>query len=163
MKPEQLTQDDVAQRLHALAGEALPVEADGCCPFCLTGRFAPSQTRPDQRVLCRVRLCRACGVVLRWGDVPDFQTRQTPRVLNALGGQMDKEHLGTSVLYGRTAFRRSELEETVDGLCPSCRHAVPRRVKGTIKCPCGAKVTLTGRTADQVTRDRLQAIEEGRR
>ena len=59
---------------------------------------------------------------------------------------------------GITFGERITVDETVEGRCPCCHHDVPRRIKGTIRCPCGATVRLQGRTPAEVLRDRIKAL-----
>ena len=53
---------------------------------------------------------------------------------------------------------RTMVDETTDGRCPCCHHDVPRKIKGTIRCPCGATVRLRGRTKAEVLLDRINAL-----
>jgi len=141
-----------------LTRQALPVDADGVCPGCGGGGFSRDDVaHPGRRVACRVRICRTCDLVLRFGKLPNFE-KPTPRVVNALGGNSMRTTPGARLFTGNSiAYGRPIVEETTDGFCPACRHAVPRELKGSFLCPCGARVQLMGRTAAEVLRDRLKA------
>ncbi|TAM56792.1 MAG: hypothetical protein EPN53_01020 [Acidobacteria bacterium] len=70
----------------------------------------------------------------------------------------DLHHDGAFYRNGISLGERAMVDETTDGRCPCCQHEVPRRIKGTVRCPCGATVRLQGRTKAEVLRDRVKAL-----